>query len=124
MQESNENKKLNKLRPTLDGFGDAKIISRDADLILGLFSPYRHEIPEYMGYNITTWKDNIRFLEIVAGREGGGGMLYPLFFDGAVNYFKELPLPNKEVDLKKAELLVDRARNNKIFMLLKHLKNG
>jgi len=116
MQESNENKKLNKLRPTLDGFGDAKVISRDGDLILGLFAPYRHEIPEYMGYNITHWKDNIRFLEIIAGREGGGGTLCPLFFDGGVNYFFELPLPTDTVELSKAEVLVDRVKNNKVFM--------
>jgi len=116
-QESNENKKLNKLRPTLDGFGDAKVIARDADIILGLFSPYRHEIPEYMGYNITHWKDNIRFLEIIAGREGGGGTLCPLFFDGGVNYFFELPLPTDTVELNKAEALADRARNSKIFMM-------
>lgn len=122
-QESNENKKLNKLRPTLDGFGDAKVIARDADLILGLFSPYRHEIPEYMGYNITHWKDNIRFLEIIAGREGGGGTLCPLFFDGGVNYFFELPLPTDNESLNKAEALADRARNSKIFtMAYRHKK--
>ena len=39
-------------------------------------------------------KLNIRFLEILGGREGGGGTVCPLYFDGATNYFKELPLPN------------------------------
>ena len=69
-QESNENMKLNKLKPTLDGYGDAKVIARDADLILGLFSPYRHSIRDYEGYNIELFKDNIRFMELIAGREG------------------------------------------------------
>ena len=93
-QESVENKKNNKLKPSLDGLADNKLTQRDADLILGLFSPFRHEIPEYMGYDVKFFKDNIRFLEIIGGREGGAGTVCPLYFDGAVNFFKELPLPN------------------------------
>ena len=100
MQESVENKKANKLKPTLDGLGDSKLIGRDANVILGLFSPFRHEIPEYMGYDITKFKDRIRFLEIIGGREGGAGTICPLYFDGATNYFKELPKPNDVVGIK------------------------
>jgi hypothetical protein len=92
-QESLENKKYNKLKPTLDGLGDNKMTQRDANVVLGLFSPYRHEIPDYFGYDITFFKDNIRFLEILANREGLSNSTCPLYFDGAVNYFSELPLP-------------------------------
>ena len=98
-QESLDNFKSNKLKPTADGLGDNKLTFRDADVILGLFSPYRHEIREYMGYDITFMKDNIRFLEIIGGREGGGGETCPLYFDGAVNYFKELPKPGSTEEL-------------------------
>lgn len=93
-QESLDNFKANKLKPSLDGLGDSKLTQRDANVIFGLFSPFRHEIKEYMGYDTTFFKDNIRFLEIIGGREGGGGTVCPLYFDGAVNYFKELPLPD------------------------------
>lgn len=65
-------------------------------MILGLFSPMRHELPEYMGYDITFFKDNIRFLEVLGGREGGAGIVTPLYFDGAVNFFKELPKPQED----------------------------
>jgi len=91
-QESVENMKAGRLKPSLDGLGDCKLTQRDANVILGLFSPFRHEIKEYYGYDIVFFKDNIRFLEILGGREGGGGIICPLYFDGAVNYFKELPL--------------------------------
>ena len=91
-QESIENKKAGRLRPTLDGLGENKTTQRDADVILGLFSPFRHHIPEYEGYDVKFYKDNIRFLEILGGREGGAGIICPLYFNGAVNYFKELPL--------------------------------
>lgn len=111
-QESNENMKLNKLKPTLDGYGDAKVVARDADVILGLFSPYRHSLREYEGYNIEKFKDNIRFMELIAGREGGGGSVCPLFFDGGVNYFKELPLPTDKAGLDMAYRMLDRVRSN------------
>ncbi|HEX8586115.1 MAG TPA: hypothetical protein VF680_17115 [Allosphingosinicella sp.] len=100
-QESVENKKYNRLKPTLDGLGDSKLTGRDANIILGLFSPHRHEMPEFFGYDITRFKDNIRFLEILGGREGGGGVVAPLYFDGAVNYFSELPKPNEHDRIKK-----------------------
>lgn len=99
-QESVENMKANRLKPTMDGLGDCKLTQRDADVILGLFSPFRHEIREYQGYDITFFKDNIRFLEILGGREGGGGTICPLYFDGAVNYFKELPRPDDTAKLR------------------------
>ena len=100
-QESLENAKANRLKPTLDGLGDSKLTQRDANVVLGLFSPYRHQIPSYYGYDITKFKDNIRFLEVMASRSGGAGTISPLYFDGATNYFKELPLPNNEKALSE-----------------------
>lgn len=109
-QESLENKKYNKLKPTLDGLAENKTTQRDFDYIVGLFSPFRHEIPEYLGYDIQTFRDNIRFLEILGGREGGGGTICPLYFDGAVNYFKELPLPDNKQELDKVYQFIRQIR--------------
>ena len=100
-QESVENMKVGKLKPSLDGLGDCKLTQRDANVILGLFSPFRHEIKDYLGYDVTKFRDNIRFLEIIGGRNGGGGTVCPLFFDGAVNFFKELPLPSDLPNMSK-----------------------
>lgn len=112
-QESVDNAKANKLKPTLDGLGEAKTTQRDANLILGLFSPFRHEIPTYYKYDITQFRDNIRFLEILGGREGGAGTICPLYFDGAVNYFKELPLPTDKDSINSIlTLLNQKIRKN------------
>ena len=116
-QESIENKKANRLKPTLDGLGDNKLTQRDADIILGLFSPYRHEIPEYLGYDVKLFKDNIRFLEIIGGRDGGGGTVCPLYFDGAVNYFKELPLPQEHSKMSQVQKLLQHIRTNQTSIL-------
>lgn len=93
-QESLDNFKANKLKPSANGLGENKTTGRDFDVILGIFSPIKHDIPEYLGYDIKLFKDNIRFLEIVEGRFGGTGITCPLYFDGRVTYFKELPIPN------------------------------
>lgn len=113
-QESVENMKANRLKPSLDGLADNKLTARDADIVLGLFSPYRHKIktyPEKDGYNTMYFKDNIRFLEVLASREGGGNSLCPLYFDGAVNFFKELPLPNDIAGMTKIKKFILNERN-------------
>jgi hypothetical protein len=111
-QESVENMKHNRLKPTLDGLGDCKLTQRDANVVLGLFSPFRHEIPAYYNYDITKFKDNIRFLEVLASREGGGGTICPLYFDGAVNYFKELPKPDNTGAMAGVYRVLDKIRGN------------
>lgn len=111
-QESVENMKANRLRPTLDGLGENKTTQQDANVILGLFSPFRHLIPEYEGYDIKFFQDNIRFLEILGGREGGAGTIAPLYFNGAVNYFKELPDSKNEQAMTIAKQIVTNNRNN------------
>ena len=92
--EGNDAFKLGRVRPSVYGLGDSKYISRDADIVLGLFSPARFGITEYFGYDITALKDHIRFLEIIVNRNGQMGGLLPLWFDGAVCDFKELPRPD------------------------------
>ncbi len=109
-QESIENLKASRLKPTLDGLGDSKLTARDANLIIGLFSPFRHEMPLYLDYDIKIFKDNIRFMEIVGGREGGGGTICPLYFDGAVNYFRELPLPTDHDKIRAVYRHIDNIR--------------
>lgn len=100
-QEGIENFKLGKLMPTFNGLADCKDTQRDIDVAIGLFTPHRHDIGDYQGYNIGQFKDHIRFMNIMGGREGGFGEIAPLFFDGAVNIFRELPLPNDKVNLEK-----------------------
>jgi len=117
--ESTENVKLGKLKPSVADLGDNKMLSRDVNMMFGLFSPYRHGIHDYMGYSIDKFEDNIRFLEIMISREGGGGMTCPLYFDGAVNFFRELPLPNDGIGITKVYSMLDSIRQpKKVAMFL------
>lgn len=90
-QESLDKFKANKLEPSIEGLGETKLTARKANVILGLFSPAIHEIPKYRGYNIEKLLDNYRNLSIIRQRNGISGVNVGLYFNGACNYFKELP---------------------------------
>jgi len=115
--EGNDAFKLGRVRPSVYGLGDSKYISRDADLVLGLFSPARFGITDYFGYDITALKDHIRFLEVIVNRNGQMGGLLPLWFDGDVCDFKELPKSSAYSDATPA----DKANLDKIYALCKTL---
>ena len=97
--EGNESFKLGRVRPSAVGLGDSKYTSRDANIVLGLFSPFRFGITEYLGYDITILKDRIRFLEVITNRDGEMGGILPLYFDGAVCDFREMPKPDDKAAL-------------------------
>lgn len=96
---------INKIRPSPDGLGDCKLTGRDCDLMIGLFAPNRYKIEEYEGYNITKLRDNYRELSILLNRRGGGAINLDLYFNGAVNYFAELPKPESITDEQYNKLL-------------------
>ena len=109
-KEGNEAFKLERITPTPDGLGENKTTQRDCNIMLGLFSPWRFKKPMWEGYDINTFKDNIRFLEICLNRNGASGAICPLYFDGAVNFFAELPLPNETQNLKVYQEMAKNAQ--------------
>jgi hypothetical protein len=64
-------------------------------MVIGLYSPFKYGLTEYEGYDITKFKNHIRFMEILEDRDyGANGNICPLYFDGAVSTFSELPRAN------------------------------
>lgn len=106
--------KENKLRPTIVNLSDSKYTARDCNICIGLFSPARYELKDYLGYDITMFKDNIRFMEILINRDGNMGGIEGLFFDGTVNYFKELPNPNNTTSINKIYNYLKKIRSNQL----------
>ena len=80
-----------KLEPSLDGLGDNKTTARDVNVAIGLFAPDRYKITEHNGYNVLKFRDKYRSLNIMKSRDGIANKKLPLFFNGAVDFFKELP---------------------------------
>lgn len=82
-----------KLEPSLDGLADNKLTQRDCDMVIGLFAPTRYELNTYRGYNIDRLKDRYRCAIILKDRHYGLANSYiHLYFNGASNILKELPL--------------------------------
>lgn len=107
-QEGIENRKMGLTKPSSDGLADCKTTSRDANLVLGLYSPFKYEIKTHEGYDITKFKNYIRFMQVLEDRDyGASGQVCPLFFNGMSSAFRELPLPDSP-ELSQA---VDFARH-------------
>ena len=127
--------KAKKMVPTAATLGDSKYTARDADLVLGLFDPSKFGMKDYRGYLIMDergegLRTNARFLNVVANRNGEMGGICPLFFDGAVCDFEELPKPS-DTDIQKyydktKELLINRMQRKstikKVLSLLSFIK--
>lgn len=112
--QSNESFKLDRLYPHPGNLADNKSTKNDLNIMLGIFSPFRFKKPIWEGYNINQFKDNIRFLEICLNRSGSSGSICPLYFDGAVNFFSELPLPNDTNNLKIYQEMALKAQQSQI----------
>lgn len=102
--------KEKKLRPTAQGLADTKYSGRDCNVLLGIFSPFRHELPEYKGYDITRLRDNCRFLEVILNRGGSAGGQIGLFFDGATCNFAELPKSTDATNMGRLYAYLDKIR--------------
>lgn len=94
-----------------------------ANVVLGLFSPFKYELPEYQHYDITKLKDNVRFLEVLVNRGGSPGGLVALYFDGAVNYFNELPRPEERGALNEIyNFLVESRKRKSIKTFITYIR--
>lgn len=112
--------KENKLRPTSQGLADSKYTARDCNCLLGIFSPFRHELPEYKKYDITKLQRNCIFLEVILNRGGNSGGLVGLFFDGVTCEWAELPRPDDMVGMNKVYAYIKRLRDtseSKMFFM-------
>lgn len=105
--------KSNKIRPTLAGLADSKDTGKAVDVMLGITNPFSFELPEYLGYNIKILKGNFRCLEIVLNRSGESNAICPLYFNGAINYYKELPKPSDSLELERVYRQIENKKNNK-----------
>lgn len=90
------------------------------NLVIGLYSPFKYGLTEYEGYDITKFKNHIRFMEVIEDRDyGSNGNICPLYFDGAVSYFSELPRANDVIGISKVyKFLEDNKLKKKSWISL------
>lgn len=118
-QEGIENFKLNKIKPSSDGLADCKTTTRDANMVIGLYSPFKYGLPEYEKYDITKFRNHIRFMEIIEDRDyGANGNICPLYFDGAVSFFSELPRADDSEGIQKVYKFMEDNKKKKASVLM------
>lgn len=101
--------KAGRLEPEPQKLGDNIKVARSYQVILGLFSPYKHKLTKYYDYPILSsdrndgFEDCFRTIHICKNRFGRTGVAEPLFFNPkAFNFFT---LPKKDETNKLNELL-------------------
>ncbi|MBR6347456.1 MAG: hypothetical protein IKR80_00725, partial [Spirochaetales bacterium] len=111
--------------PAVATLGDTKYTARDANYVLGLFDPSFFGLPNWLGYKIQDTdglglRNYGRFLYIIRGRDGEQGGVCPLFFDGAVSEFEELPKPD---DINALTKIYNRINSLKSYKQKKKLSS-
>ena len=109
--------KQKRMIPSTSTLGDTKYTSRDADLVIGLFDPSRFGLGTWLEYKIQDadgigLRNYARFAYVLVNRNGEMGGICPLFFDGAVCHFEELPRPD---DIQGMTAYYSKAQNLKSF---------
>lgn len=119
-----EAQKQKKMTPSSSGLSDSKYTAKDANVVIGLFDPSKFGLSAWLGYKIDDGtglglRTYARFLYLLENRDGEKGGICPLFFDGAVCNFEELPKPDDMVGMNafynKAKKLRD-SRYNKLTL--------
>lgn len=118
-KEGNESFKLDRIKPTSDGLADAKTTTRDANMVIGLYSPFKFGKDSYEGYDITRFRNHIRFMEVLEDRDyGANNQICPLYFDGAASFFWELPRADDRENIEKVYRFMDNNKSKKSSVLM------
>lgn len=120
-KEGLESFKLDQMKPSSDGLADCKTTTRDSDLVIGLYSPFKFNKKEFSGYSIEKLKNYSRFMEVIEDRNyGANNNICPLFFNGASSFWAELPRPEDTQALNAVYSYIDsleQKRREKTFFL-------
>lgn len=109
--------KADKIRPTMAGLADSKNTGKDCTVMIGITNPHGAGKDNSLGYDITKFKGALRLLEIVLNRKGQSNSICPLYFNGAVNYYKELPLPTDSNAITKVYNFINNKNNKRISLI-------
>jgi hypothetical protein len=80
--------------PILKDFMDSTRPTKDCDVAIGLYAPYKHfkaDRPTFKDYDLIRMGPWLETLHVLKNRYGPSTGVVPLKFDGAVGLFTELP---------------------------------
>lgn len=92
-------------------------------MVIGLYSPFKYGLTEYEKYDITKFKNHIRFMEVIEDRDyGANGNICPLYFDGASSFFAELPKADDKEGLQRWYNYMENNKRKKSVLLMAYTK--
>ena len=101
-----------KLEPSLADLADCKTTQRSADVVLGIFAPFRYDIDVHQGYDINYLQDNYRSVRFLKDRLSGLSGRLGLYFARGVHHFEELPKAQSMGGVKNNyEYYVNKSKN-------------
>lgn len=89
-QESANNRKMEMTEPSATGLADNKVTSKDCNALITIYDPVRNKNNNYLKYAVDKMGGRYRRLAIELDRHGINCET-SLYFNGAVNFYKELP---------------------------------
>lgn len=90
--ENIEHVQANKWMPTLQGFGDNKLVGRDYLTVIGIGNPKRYGVKSFGGYNgLPDYDGFLRFVVVLKQRYGECDDIMGILFDGKCNWIREAP---------------------------------
>lgn len=79
----------------LDDLSDSSGPAQSAELVIGIWHPFREHQSKCEGYDIRQLLDNVRFLHILKHRYGISDRVIATNFFGSVGLWRSLPLPDQ-----------------------------
>lgn len=92
---------VSKLIPSMDGLADNKTTYRDADVVIGIFNPAKHQIETMNNFHVGKLKGYYRSGHIVKNRYGRDSIIGDLWFDGSLNRFEGIPRALNESEYRE-----------------------
>lgn len=115
-----ESRKMDLVEASTDNLADCKTTSRDCNMVIGLFNPWKFGKETFEGYDITKLRNYARFIKILEQRRGRGQNLRcPILFDAAVGECTELPRPDDREQLQQVYNYIYRIDNERVSYLNK-----
>lgn len=97
---------------------DTADMTQAAELVIGVYHPFREKKQKCEEFDISKLRDNFRLIQLLKGRFGQSDIMEGCIFRGNIGYLKELDPPerNKKFDYDKVlnlDYLFEKNNNNK-----------
>lgn len=113
--------KLGRVGASKNTVADSTYTVNKCNMCIGINSPFDRKERNWEGYNIGMLKDWFRYAEILVNRGGSPGGIVPLFYDGKVNNWMEMPKADDAESMGKVyrEIKALESKDTKVnFMMI------